>query len=119
MKKNVTISIALAAVLFGATAVMANSLIDTVAKKEAKALVKGKVKGESAAKAKVESTVNADQVVAEVDTEKFAKEAKADEKKVDESTKVKEIEKKDQQAAKSKIKAFKEEVESDIKKKLK
>lgn len=119
MKKNVMISAALAAALFGTTTLTANSLTDTVAKKEAAALVKGKVKEEAAAKAKVEESAAKEEFESKLDREKFSKEAKADEKKVDEATEVKELEKKDQQAAKSKVEAFKKEAEADLKKKLK
>jgi len=119
MKKSVMISTLLAAVLFGTTALTANSLTDVVAKKEAAALMKGKVKDEAAAKAKVEETAAKEEFETKLDREKFAKEAKSDEKKVDTITEVKEIEKEDQQVAKKKIKAFEEEAKSDLKKKLK
>ena len=119
MKKSVMISTVLAAVLFGTTALTANSLTDVVAKKEAAALMKGKVKGEAAAEKKVEEVTKKEALEAKRDKTKFAEEAKADEKKVDAITEVKEIEKEDQQIAKKKIKAFEEEAKSDLKKKLK
>ncbi len=119
MKRTVMISTVLAAVLFGTTALTANSLTDVGAKKEATALMKGKVKGEAAAEKTVEAVTKKETLEAKHDKNKFAKEAKADEKKVDTITEVKEIEKEDQQVAKKKIKTFEEEAKSDLKKKLK
>ena len=99
MKKTVIISTLAAFLLAGVTGLQANE-----------------VKGEAAAKAKVEEVAAKEEFKAKEDIEKFQKEAKADEKKVDEVTKVKELEAKDKAAAPTKAKAFEKDAATDEKK---
>jgi hypothetical protein len=90
MKKIIITSAALAAIMFGTTALTANeaadasksALADSVAKKEKEALANPEMtKGEHAAKAKVEEEREKRNFDTKMDKEKFSKEAKADEKK--------------------------------------
>jgi len=102
MKKTVMISTMAAFLLAGVTGVQANE-----------------VKGEAAAKAKVEEVAAKEAFKAKEDIKKFKKEAAADVKKVDDVAKVKALEAKDKAAAKTKTEAFKKEAETDKKKTVK
>jgi len=102
MKKTVIISTLTAFLLAGLTGLQAEE-----------------VKGEAAAKAKVEEAAAKREFEAKQDLEKFKKEAQADEKKVDEFTKAKEIEAKDQAEAPKKAKAFEKEAKKDEEKTIK
>lgn len=103
MKKTMIVSALAAFLLTGLTGLQASEL----------------VKGEAAAKAKVEEFSAKEEFKTKEDLEKFHKEAAQDEKKVDDVTKVKELESKDQAAAKTKVKAFDKEAASDEKKTVK
>jgi len=103
MKKNLMMSIA-AAVLLGTMGVHANDDV---------------IKGEAAAKAKVEEFSAKEEFKAKEDMSKFNKEVKKDLKKVDDVTEVKELEQKDQKAAPTKIKSFEKEATQDEKKTIK
>ena len=102
MKKTVIISTLAAFLLAGVTGLQANE-----------------VKGEAAAKAKVEEAAAKEEFKAKEDMAKFKKEAVSDEKKVDDVAKVKELEAKDKAAAKTKVESFKKEAASDEKKTVK
>ena len=102
MRKTIIISTLAAFLLAGVTGLQAQE-----------------VKGEAAAKAKVEEAAAKREFEAKQDLEKFKKEAQSDEKKVDDVTKVKELEAKDQAEAPKKIKAFEKEAASDEKKTVK
>ena len=123
MRKMTTISIVLASVLCSTVILSAKGMtvaVDSVAKKEASALVNPKMtEGEHAAKAKVEETAAKEEFKTKEDMGKLEKEALSDEKKVDDVTKVKELEAKDQAVAKKKVKAFSKEAVSDEKKTVK
>ncbi|WP_041672712.1 hypothetical protein [Sulfurovum sp. NBC37-1] len=121
MKKIIISTAAVATIVFGVTTLAANEGVsDSVAKKEAAALANPKMtEGEHAAKAKVEEAAAEGEFKDKMDREKFKKEAASDEKKVDEVTKVKELEAKDQAEAPKKIKAFEKEAVSDEKKTVK
>jgi len=77
------------------------------------------VKGEAAAKAKVEEVAAKEEFKAKQDMAKFKKEATADAKKLDDSAEVKAIEAKDKAAAPAKTEAFKKDAQADKKKTLK
>ena len=104
MKKTIIVSAALAAMVFGTTTLVANEavdatkseLVDSVAKKAKKALENPKMtEGEHAAKAKVEEEMEKKNFDTKMDSEKFKKEAKADEKKSADEAEVKTIEAED------------------------
>ncbi len=77
------------------------------------------VKGEAAAKAKVEEVQMKEEFKAKEDMTKFKKEAQADAKKLDDSAKVKALEAKDTADAKKKAASFMKNSEADKKKILK
>jgi len=77
------------------------------------------VKGEAAAKAKVEEVAAKEEFKTKEDMAKFKKEADADVKKVDATAKVKALEAEDKAEAPMKTKAFKDEAAADKKKTLK
>jgi len=74
------------------------------------------IKGQAAAKAKVEEAAAKEQFKAKEDRTTFKKEAAGDLKKVDAPEKVKELEAKEKAAAPTETKAFKEEAKKDLKK---
>ena len=121
MQKMIILSAAAAAVVFGVTTLAANEgLSDSVAKKEAAALANPKMtEGKHAAKAKIEEEKEKRNFDTKMDRSNFEKEAKADEKKVDDVAEVKEIEAEDKAAAPTKTKAFDKEADSDEKKTVK
>ena len=102
MKKNLLMSI-IAAALLGTMGAHATE----------------EVKGEAAAKAKVEEFSAKEEFKAKEDMSNFKKEVKQDLKKVDDVTEVKELEQKDQKAAPTKIKSFEKEATQDEKKTIK
>jgi len=118
MKKIIISSAAAAAIVFGATTLVANEgLSDSVAKKEAAALANPKMtEGEHAAKAKIEEEREKKNFDTKMDRSNFKKEAKADEKKVDDVEEVKEIEAEDKAEAPTKVKAFDKDAATDEKK---
>jgi len=77
------------------------------------------VKGEAAAKAKVEEVAAKEEFKAKQDTANFKKEATEDVKKVDDTAKVKALEAEDKAEAPTKTEVFKKESEADKKKALK
>ena len=77
------------------------------------------VKGEAAAKAKVEETQMKEEFKAKEDMANFKKEAEADVKKVDATAKVKALEAEDKAEAPMKTEAFKKDSAADKKKTLK
>ncbi len=99
MKKNIFVSTAVAILLASVTGLQADV-----------------VKGEAAAKAKVEEVAAKEEFKAKEDMATFKKEAKSDAKKMDDTTKVKELEAKDKADAKTKKGAFKKDSTSDEKK---
>jgi len=101
MKKSVIVSVVVAGLMGGM------------------ALHAEEVKGEAAAKAKVEEVHDKEAFKAKQDIDKFKNEVKADVKKVDPSEKAKELEAKDKAAAPTKTEAFKEDSKKDVKKTLK
>ncbi len=102
MKKSIWISTLTALLITGFTGLEANE-----------------VKGEAAAKAKVEEIQAKEEFKAKEDMEKFKKEAAQDVKKVDAVEKVKETEEKDRIEGIEKTEAFKKDALSDKKKTLK
>jgi hypothetical protein len=77
------------------------------------------VKGEAAAKAKVEEVQMKEEFKAKQDMAKFKKEATQEAKKMDDTAKVKALETKDKAKAKTKTEAFKKDSIADEKKTLK
>jgi len=83
MKKLLTISVVLAA-LFTVSTLNADGLKDSVAKEASKVLKDpSSLKGQEAAKAKVEEVQSKELFETKMDATKFSKEAKQDEEKVE------------------------------------
>jgi len=80
MKKTILLSAITVSILFG-TALSANSYQDSVSLKESKAIKNSEVKGEDAAKAKVEEASDKREFMDKMDRENFEKNSQKDKNK--------------------------------------